>query len=156
MQPTDDFNAGCGCGGAQFRIEGTPLMRLFCHCTLCQAFNQAPYADITVFRGKDVVMPAPETVRYQTLRPPPAVQRGACSQCGKPAVEFMHLGPLPKFVFVPTANLRDPTQVPEPSLHMFYNRRVADINDDLPKVSGYLKSQVASVRMLIGALMRRR
>jgi hypothetical protein len=34
---------------------------------------------------------------------------------------------------VPSANICDPALLPKPALHIFYNRRVADVDDDLPK-----------------------
>ncbi|NGY05206.1 GFA family protein [Solimonas terrae] len=148
-------NCQCTCGHAKFEALGRPLFRGYCHCTICQAFNQAPYADISVFRGNDVVMPEAGTVQYKTLRPPPAVQRGVCAACGKPAIEYLKMFPMPKLIIVPTANIRDAALIPAPSLHIFYNRRLADIDDGLPKFSGYWKSQLGFGRHLLASLLRK-
>ncbi|HEY4750960.1 MAG TPA: GFA family protein [Steroidobacteraceae bacterium] len=151
----DGYNCQCSCGKARFNVHGRPILRGFCHCTICQAFNQAPYADITLFRAKDVDMPGTEFLRYKAYRPPPAVQRGTCIACERPVVEFMRMPPMPMLIIVPSANILDPAFVPRPSLHIFYNRRSADIDDDLPKFSGYWKSQLAFGRRLVAALLRR-
>lgn len=151
-----DQNCQCACGHAKFRVSGQPILRAYCHCTICQSFNHAPYADITLFRPGDVEMPAADLVEYKTLRPPPAVQRGVCASCGKPAIEYLQIFPMPKLVIVPSANIRDTGLVPTPSLHIFYNRRVADIDDGLPKYEGYWKSQLAFGRHLIGALLHKK
>lgn len=120
----------------------------------CRAQRQAPYADITVFRAKDVGMPGAEFVEYRGYRPPPAVQRGKCTGCGRPVVEFMRIFPMLKLILVPSSNILDPAVVPKPSLHIFYNRRLADIVDDLPKCDRYWKSQLAFGHELVASLLR--
>ncbi len=149
-------NCQCSCGVAQYNVHGEPMLRGFCHCTICQEFNQASYADMTIFRAKDVIMPKEGTVEFATYRSPPAVQRGKCKTCGNPAVEFVRIPSLPKIIIVPSKNILDKAFIPEPSLHMFYNSRVADVDDNLPKYSGYWSSQVAFVHRLIASLLRGR
>lgn len=149
-----EHNASCSCGATQFDVQGAPLLRAFCHCEICQAFNQAPYADITLFRARDVQVPAEQLVDYKSWQPPGLVLRGQCKACGKPAIERMRLPGLPKMLIVPTANLQDASQIPGASLHIFYHRRHADADDKLPKYSGYLASQLGFMRHLIPALMR--
>ena len=43
--------------------------------------------------------------------------------------------------FVPSQNFPRPVELPEPDRHIFYHRRVADIADAIPKLSGYWASQ---------------
>ena len=61
---------------------------------------------------------------------------------------------MPKLVIVPSANIRSPELVADPSLHIFYNHRVDDVDDDLPKFNGYLRSQLAFGHRLIKSLLR--
>jgi hypothetical protein len=150
----DRRNCRCACGKVRFNARGRPILRGFCHCTLCQAFNQAPYADVTLFRARDVDMPDSALVEYKTYRSPPAVQRGRCLACGRPAVEFMRIFPMPKLIIIPTANILDAALVPKPSLHIFYDRRVAGVADDLPKFNGYWSSQLAFGHKLTVSLLR--
>jgi hypothetical protein len=152
---SDRNNCQCSCGKVQFGVHGRPLMRGFCHCTICQTFNQAPYADITLFRGTDVDLPGSQLVEYRTYRAPPAVQRGKCRACGRPAVEYLRILALPTLVIVPSANLLDRSLIPKADLHIFYDRRVADIDDDLPKFQGYFASQGAFGRKLVSSLVHR-
>ena len=148
-------NALCHCGVVAFSIHGAPRLHGYCHCTICQAFNEAPFADITLFRQRDVTLPSEELLDYQFYTSPPMVRRGKCKACGKPAVETLSLPLLPKLVIVPTANIRDAALVPPPSIHMFYHRRQAEVQDNVPKYEGYLRSQLAFGRRLIGSLLRR-
>ena len=148
------IDCACECKHTRFTAHGQPLLRAFCHCTICQAFNNAPFADITLFHTPDVDMPATDQVLFNTHRPPPAVQRGVCRDCGRPAIEVLQIFPLPKLIIVPSANIRDASVLPTPSLHVFYHRRVADIDDGLPKFAGYWKSQLAFGHRVLGALRR--
>lgn len=143
----------CACGATRFSVQGPPLLRGFCHCTICQEFNQSAFADISVYRAGDVAMPDSDTLEFRAYRPPPAVQRGRCKACGGPAIEVMQIFPLPRLIIVPSGHLPAACRR-DPALHVFYNSRQADVDDDLPKYSGYWKSQLAFGRRLLGALLR--
>ncbi len=144
----------CSCGKVQFAVHGRPLLRGFCHCTICQEFNQAPFADFTLFRAKDVDIPAAKLVDFRAYRPPPAAQRGKCRSCGSPVLEIVQIFPLPKLIIVPSKNILDSIVLPKPSLHVFYHRRVADVDDDLPKFNGYWKSQLAFCYKVLASIAR--
>lgn len=151
-----EHHCQCPCGTNQFVVLGRPVMRMFCHCTICQAFNQSAYSDVTVFFSADVKLPENHQVEFQAYRPPPAVQRGKCRACNLAAVEFFRIPPFVELVIVPSANFGADAIVPAPSMHMFYNSRVADVDDDLPKHSGYLRSQWAFTRQLIASTLHSR
>ncbi|MEM9301375.1 MAG: GFA family protein, partial [Pseudomonadota bacterium] len=151
---TMDGNASCGCGAVNLEVRGQPLFRCLCHCTICQRFNAAPFGDVTVFTADDVDVAANAPIDFERLRPPPNVQRGKCRECARPAVEQAVIPFLPDLTIVPTSNLR-PADRPDPAMHIFYRHRVADVDDTLPRYDGYLSSQLAFARMLIGALRRR-
>ena len=146
----------CACGATRFSASESPLFRLICHCSICQRFNDAPYADVTVFRAKDVAMPPDEVVQFNTYRPPPNVRRGVCSQCASPAIEVFHTPLLPKLTIVPTQNIKRRDRLPKPAAHIFYESRVSDVDDDLTKHHGYWRSQAAFGRLLLQALFRGR
>ena len=150
---TTNTSASCQCGHVDFQITGKPLMRAYCHCTICQAENNAAYADVTIFRAKDVIAPPAEKVNFHAAKFPPILQRGKCVQCQQLSIEYLQLFPVPKTVFVPSKLIADQSQLPEPALHIFYDKRVNVINDELPKYSGYLSSQLAISRKLIKALI---
>ena len=149
-----NLNGHCSCGEMKFNVSGEPLLRAFCHCTICQAFNQAPYADITLFRSRDVIMPKEGSVEFKAYKFPPLIHRGKCVSCGKAAIEYLQAFPMSKIIIVPSNNIDDKTFIPEPSVHIFYDTRVSDIQDELPKYSGYLKSQLALGHKLMASLLR--
>lgn len=146
-------NGHCHCEVTKLTIRGNPIIRGFCHCTICQAFNQAPYADITLFHARDIHCPGNNPVAFEVHRSPPLLQRGRCTACGHPAIEFLRLPLMPKLAIIPSANISNPALVPEPSLHIFYGTRVADVDDGLPKYTGYAHSQLAFGSRAIAAML---
>jgi len=149
-----NLNSRCSCGSAGFNVQGKPLLRAYCHCTICQAFNQAPYADITLFKPKDIIKPKTEMVEFKSYKSPEVLQRGKCVVCGGAVIEYLQ-APMLQLIVVPSNNIHDQSFVPDPSLHVFYNSRVSDIQDCLPKYSGYIKSQLAFGHALFASLFRR-
>jgi len=144
-------NGECSCGHVAFSIQGAPLFRILCHCTICQRFNDAPFADVVVYSAASVGEPGADTVSYDTYKPPPNVQRGKCAKCGKPAIEKFAAPLFPKLTIVPTAVHKSAAELPEPVAHLFYDKRVADVTDELPKHQGLLASQLSFGRYLLAA-----
>lgn len=147
-----NLNSRCSCGSAGFNVQGKPLLRAYCHCTICQAFNQAPYADITLFKPRDVIKPKEGMLELKSYKSPAVLQRGKCVSCGGAVIEYLQ-APMVQLVIVPTKNIHDKSYVPAPSLHIFYHSRVLDIQDSLPKYSGYIKSQLAFGHALFSSLI---
>ncbi|TXI49730.1 MAG: hypothetical protein E6Q50_07710 [Lysobacter sp.] len=138
----------CPCGEARFEIRARPFARLYCHCLICQRIYGAPFADVSVLWPRDLMPASPERVKTARYRKPPALDRSTCLACGRPVHGVLAFGPLRAFAFVPTANLVS-VDAPAPVAHIFYHRRVADIDDSLPKYSGYWRSEIATTMMLI-------
>ena len=121
---------------------------MLCHCTICQRFNQAPYADVLVFHSAQVDAPDPDSVEFRTYKAPPNVQRGTCRHCQQPAIEFFAMPLMPKLTMVPAAMFAQDADLPAPAAHMFYEHRQQDANDDLPKKTGFFSSQLTFFRRL--------
>ncbi len=142
----------CECGKTKFTIQGEPIVRIACHCQICQEFNKAPFADVTIFRSKDIVLEDSKTISLRKYKSPPAVQRGKCIHCDKPVIEFLDMPLLPALTIIPSNLIPYGPLLPKLSAHIFYHRRVADIEDSLPKISGSIKSQLTLSKMLIPGL----
>ncbi len=141
----------CECGATRFNTHAEPLFRILCHCTICQRYNDAPYGDVLVFRAEDVSLPPEDAVRFETYKPPPNVQRGKCASCAQPAVETFILPLFPKLVMVPSPMFGADADLPEPKAHIYYDKRVSDVEDAYPKYHGLLQSQFAFMKYLRSA-----
>ncbi len=131
------------------------MLRFLCHCRICQSVYGKPYADIVAVRSTQVEKPLAPSIRFGKHRAPPAVSRGVCTACNAPVVGFLPLVPGFGLAFVPAANFPQSALLPAPQLHTFYHRRVADVADALPKVSGYWHSQWAVTRRFLAGLQTR-
>lgn len=68
--------------------------------------------------------------------------------------QTLYQAPFVRLAFVPTRNLKGATNLPAPTIHIFYHRRVADVQDPLPKVSGYWRSELAVSRLVLSGIAR--
>lgn len=147
----------CECGTVTIEATSLPPMRFFCHCRFCQEVYQAPFADITalwswkvdVAEGADQL----EHRRYQWF--PSSVLRILCRQCRKPVLGRLHVPPF-GVSFVPAAMWPDADDLPPASGHVFYHRRVVDIDDDLSKASSLSTSQMKVTAWMLPRLLRGR
>jgi hypothetical protein len=148
-----NLDCACLCGASRFRVAGNPIGRFFCHCTICQKVYGKPFADVAYFRADAVAPPVGQPVEFRRYRPPPALRRGICGKCGNPVVAFLTMVPGLTVAFVPSQNFPRPVELPEPDRHIFYHRRVADIADAIPKLSGYWASQAYVTRSILADLL---
>jgi hypothetical protein len=153
MSEREDSKCVCECGSVSYSVPSKPLFRMYCHCSICQKFNDAAYGDIFVYRAADVERPKEGLVEFSTFRPPPNVQRGKCVSCKKPAIEILEAPLFPKLILVPGSMLSNSDALAASVGHVFYEGRVADMHDSLPKHSGYLKSQLVFGKHLLKALL---
>lgn len=135
-------------------VAGPLLGRIKCHCSICQAANQAAFADSAVLMAKHVPLERVEHVRFETRERRPAAQRGFCQSCGCFMLARMTGLPFLSLAFVPAARFPAGFPLPEPELHVYYESRVADVADELPKHSGQWASQFAVIRMIMKAGLR--
>lgn len=149
-------NSGrCSCGSVVFETTGTPILRAYCHCTICQKFNNSDYADVTAFYAKSVSLLDEARVDYKVYKQPPLVHRGTCKQCNKPAIEKLNIPLMPKLILIPSSNFDDAGLLPDPVMHIFYDKRKHDIDDGLRKYSGFVSSQLRfSLGLMKGMITR--
>jgi len=141
----------CPCGHTQITIMGEPLLRVLCHCKICQEVYGAAFADFVMLRLSQITQPLEPGIRFARHRAPPNVNRGICASCLNPVIALMTAVPFFGLACIPTINLPTNAKVLEPALHSFYDRRVKDVHDELPKYCGYGPSQWAVMRRFISA-----
>ena len=151
-ETVDRLPCGCACGKAQILVLGRPFARFICHCTICQSVYRAPFADVTILFRRSVVLPQIEAIRFKKYRTPPALSRGTCTSCGSPVVALM---PFPRLAFIPAPNYPQSHKLPAPAMHIFYQSRISDVHDNLPKYSGYWPSELAVTRLVLRTVFRR-
>lgn len=127
-----DLVGKCGCGQSGFTLSRVPTRRFLCHCKICQMVYKRPYADALVTSAGSVQITSASDLTFHQLNGPKSVDRGICNQCEEPTIGFLRLLPGVKLGLVPAHRLAT-DRLPDPALHIFYESRVADVADDLPK-----------------------
>jgi hypothetical protein len=94
---------GCLCSAIRYRITGTPLSSVVCHCRTCRRASGAPtVAWLTVDRGRFDVLRG----SARTFHSSPGVMRRFCADCGS-ALTYEN-SKCPATIDVTTASLDDP------------------------------------------------
>jgi len=151
----EGIRSQCSCGLTSFGVSGPPLMRIYCHCSLCQKFTNADFADVSVFYTKQVGAVDESKVNFKFYKKPQLVSRGTCIQCNRATIETINIPLMPKLITFPSENIMQRNLLPEPSMHIFYDKRVEDHTDSLPKYHGFLSSQLNFGSKLISAMIRK-
>ena len=144
----------CPCGKQTFQVTGKPVMRFLCHCKICQKVYRKPFADVIAVNASQVIKPLSEGILFAKHRSYPNVNRGVCVACSEPVIGFMPVAPFFGLSFIAASNFTDQTVLPAPAMHTFYDRRIADVTDNLPKISGYWPSQWAVTRDFMVNLLK--
>ena len=76
-------------------------------------------------------------------------------KCGNPVLSFLGRAPM-ALAFVPSQNFPRPTELPAPDRHIFYDRRVADVVDSIPKLGGYWASEAYVTRSILAGFFGRK
>lgn len=136
------YQARCHCGRVRYEVRADPVDAKLCHCRDCQRLHGAPMQWAAIFRKRDVRFAAGvELLQFYNSalgrheRLPPCKVR--CSACGTPIADE---GRNMWLAFPTLFELGTPPTVPDtfrPSCHIFYDLRVVDVDDGLPKWSGH-------------------
>ncbi|TDG14864.1 hypothetical protein E2F43_01060 [Seongchinamella unica] len=145
------YSCQCPCGTTRYQIHGEPILRFYCHCTICQQQYQAPYVDVSLFKLSDVDWPEGQEITYSRFKRFGAVDRGRCPACDKPILSKMGKGDK-AFAFLAARNCVNAGDLPPADMHVFYGTRTADVEDDLPKYNNVFSSRYAFIkRMMAGS-----
>lgn len=142
----------CSCYSNTFTINQMPMARFICHCTICQDYTGKAYNDVTVLLKSDVSELEINKTRFRRWKMPPNISRGLCKRCHKPSIEKAVGGNL---ILIPSENYPNKDALPKPSMHLFYNRRVRDVEDNLPKYEGFVQSQTMVVKQLAQSMYKK-
>ena len=128
------YHVHCECGSVQIELSGSPKARGFCHREDCRTLLNVPYHSKCAWESValKVKKGSQSIVEYQ--HPHLNMKRAFCSDCG----EALYNTNAMDWRVVSQLLLRkcyDQT-LPEalsPLSHFFYDRRIVDVEDGLPK-----------------------
>ncbi|VEU33689.1 unnamed protein product [Pseudo-nitzschia multistriata] len=140
---TDEWKGTCKCGTVKFELNGAPMMNALCHCNNCTTVNgnvcpvhlylAATSENWKIVEGEDNLKKFSGSGSLKIWR---------CTSCGSPVMQ----GPetVPFRAFFPRTFLGyvdgKCNKVPDnlkPAMHINYENRAWDVNDDLPKFAAF-------------------
>jgi len=145
----------CNCGAVKVCIKPTSMFRTYCHCTYCQKSTGKAYADEIISLAKDVIVEGRDAIIFTKNNALFPMQRGMCQACKAPVLSYAALLPGLKVAVMPTLLCGPAVIIPKAVAHVFYHRKIRDIEDNLPKLNSYLSSQLVTVKFVILLLYKR-
>ena len=137
-------HGSCHCGKVSVTVRGRPIVVSICHCTTCQRLLGAPFGVQS--------MHSPENFECNvgveelwSLETSKTVTRYRCRDCGSPVFASLRNGHsfvVPRsMLFQPSTSHKDNDEhdndvAYKPIHHMYYQSRIIDVQDDLPKYVG--------------------
>ena len=127
-----EYQGTCYCGKTRVSVKGAVKSASICHCNTCRKLSGAPFLAQALFSADDVEVSS--DIQMASTQTSKAVTRYRCGACGSPthaSLATFGLTALPLSILV-----KESTRCPEelrPQLHLHYDSRVLDVNDQLPK-----------------------
>ncbi len=112
-----------------------PSARFRCHCTICQKVYSSSFSDVVVFRRGQVKPFDANQIKWTRAKKITPLVRGLCVHCNEPVLAYFY-GIL---AFMPARGLPDKLQ-PRVSRDIYYETRVSDVLDEVPKSSGLINA----------------
>ena len=129
-----DYTVHCECGEVQVTLAGSPIVHATCHCTDCRELLDIPYHAVTAWKPEAVAVArgAEHITAYQ--HPRLSMQRHFCSHCGEVLFNTngMDWRVVSQLLLAKCNDGELPAEL-RSDKHFFYEQRVVDVQDDLPK-----------------------
>ena len=132
--PSNQYQISCDCEAVKVTLSGEPRVRGFCHCEDCRDLLKIPYHSVTAWDKEQVAIEDGADALLAFQHPTKRMKRFYCANCG----ETLFNSNAMDWRIVSQLLIRKchGGELPEPlrsTKHFFYDRRVVDIDDELPK-----------------------
>lgn len=131
---TENHKVHCDCNAVEVTMQGEPRVHAFCHCEDCRELLQVPYHSILAWNAEQVVISRGSEQVVEFQHPTKQMTRVFCKHCGDVVYNTNAMGW--KLISQLMYRKCNDDKLPEgfvSNAHFFYDRRVVDINDPLPK-----------------------
>ena len=124
----------CDCGSVEVTMQGQPKVHAFCHCEDCRELLQVPYHSVLAWESEQVTIIQGEDDVISFQHPSKRMKRVFCKHCGDVVYNTNAMGwKLVSQLMYKKSNNDQLPQGFQSNAHFFYDRRVVDIDDSLPK-----------------------
>ena len=131
---SNNYLVQCECGTVKLELSGTPRVKGYCHCEDCRGLLDAPFHSVTAWNEDQIKVESGSDHLTEYQHPSLEMKRAYCSQCGETLynTNAMDWRVVSQLLIRKCYDDELPEELRSES-HFFYDRRVIDIDDDLPK-----------------------
>ncbi len=129
-----NYKVQCDCAAVGLEMTGAPRVHAFCHCEDCRALLDVPYHSVVAWDADNVSIVAGEEHAVEYKYPTLDMARVFCRHCGETVYNTNAMGwRLVSQLLIRKCNDDEVPAELQSNAHFFYDRRVIDIDDVLPK-----------------------
>ncbi len=128
------YKVHCDCGAVEVEMSGSPRVQAFCHCEDCRALLDVPYHSVTAWDVDKVRITSGEGDVVEYKYPTLEMTRVFCKHCGETVYNTNAMGwRLVSQLLIRKCNEDELPKEFESNAHFYYDRRIVNIDDELPK-----------------------
>lgn len=134
LNMSNSHTVECDCTAVKLRLHGEPRVRGFCHCEDCRDLLKIPYHSVTAWEGDSCEVIEGEDFISVFQHPTRQMKRYFCARCGETLFNSNAAGwrVVSQLLIRKNCGGELPPGL-ESKMHFFYDRRIVDIDDELPK-----------------------
>ncbi len=131
---TKTHKVHCDCNAVTATMEGQPKVHAFCHCADCRELLQVPYHSVLAWDSEQVNITKGKGKVVEFQHPHKRMTRIFCQLCGDILYNTNAAGwKLVSQLMFMKCNDNNLPEGYQSNAHFFYDRRIVDIDDPLPK-----------------------
>ena len=129
-----NYKIHCSCESIQATLSSKPIVHAYCHCTDCRELLGTPFHSVTAWNKQDVTIDKGADYLKAYQHPYLAMQKHYCSNCGDVVfnTNSMDWCVVSQLLISRCHDDELPEELASDK-HFFYEQRVIDIDDGLPK-----------------------
>ncbi len=130
------YEIHCECGAVAAQLSGSPRVRGHCHCEDCRELLDVPYHSVTAWNSEQVTVTRGSESLAEYQHPSLDMKRFFCKHCGETLFNSnaMDWRIVSQHLIRKCNDGNLPEELSSES-HFFYDRRIIDVDDALPKYS---------------------
>ena len=128
------YKIQCKCNRVQLSLHNEPIVHAYCHCNDCRDLLDIPYHSVAVWSEENVSIDKGQDTITIYQHPSLKMQKHFCSQCGDVLfnTNIMDWRVVSQLLIARCYNNKLPSELVS-DRHVFYEQRIINIADDLPK-----------------------
>ncbi len=131
---SNQYKVRCDCGAVEVSMVGVPKVHAYCHCEDCRALLDVPYHSVVAWEPEKVSITSGQEHTFEYKYPTLAMTRVFCKHCGETVYNTNAMGwRLVSQLLIRKCNNDELPEELQSTAHIYYDRRIVDIDDQLPK-----------------------